>query len=91
MDTFKTGLTVDNLDAASTLIGSARSNVWRGNLEAVLDELLQASGEIERALRNTVREMREAEWTWQQIGDQLGVSRQAVQERFGAGPSGSRS
>lgn len=91
MAKFETGITDDILDAAATFIQDARDHAWSGQLDRTLDELLQASRGIEDALRRTVREMREHDWTWQQIGDELGVSRQAAQERFGAGPSGSRS
>lgn len=91
MNNFRAGLTVDKLAAATDLLTNAQKHTWAGELEEALDVLLQASVDVELALRATVREMREHEWTWQQIADQLGVSRQAVQQRFGAGPPGSRS
>lgn len=40
--------------------------------------------ESERSLARTVRDMRKAYgWSWTEIGDALGISRQAAQQRFG--------
>jgi DNA-directed RNA polymerase specialized sigma24 family protein len=91
MNPYGLGVTVDKLEATRDLLTSAVRDTWNGDLDDALDAVAHASTSIESAMRSIVREMRANEWTWQQIGDQLGVSRQAVQERFGAGPSGSRS
>lgn len=38
---------------------------------------------VEQARHHTVRQARAAGFTWEQIGDALGVSRQAAHERYG--------
>ena len=38
----------------------------------------------EAAVALAVSDARAEGWTWQQIGDVLGVSRQAAQQRYGA-------
>ena len=55
------------------------------------DDLLDELGQLrlvelfaEKARRAVVQDARAAGFTWQQIGDTLGVSRQAVHERYGA-------
>lgn len=42
-------------------------------------------GRAESDLRTSVARARERGATWQQIGDALGISRQAAHERFGGG------
>lgn len=38
----------------------------------------------ERAVREAVEACRADGWTWERIGNVLGVSRQAAQQRYGA-------
>jgi hypothetical protein len=52
-------------------------------LQLVAD-LLNYAGHVDSALYDAVQEARAAGRTWQEIGDVLGVSRQAAQQRFGA-------
>lgn len=40
--------------------------------------------DVDNVLAATVREMRARHgWSWQQVGDALGITRQAAQQRFG--------
>ena len=51
-----------------------------------LERVHEAAGRIldaEAALGNRMREAKKSGCTWQQIGDALGVSRQAAQQRAG--------
>lgn len=38
----------------------------------------------ERALQQAVNEARHQGWTWATVGDTLGITRQAAQQRFGS-------
>lgn len=48
-----------------------------------LVELVDAIGDEAQRLREQVKKCRDAGATWEQIGQALGTSRQAAQERFG--------
>lgn len=57
-----------------------------GNLEdnplGVLKGLTNALRSVESKLSEAVQEARRQRFTWEQIGDALGISRQAAWERF---------
>jgi hypothetical protein len=61
---------------------------WLGEYsDDPLAQVRQAAGQVldyQAALQNRVAEASDAGCTWQQIGDALGVSRQAAQQRFGS-------
>jgi uncharacterized protein with PIN domain len=47
---------------------------------------LDVSRELDRVIKESVRAMREAHgFSWAQIADELGMTRQAAQQRFGKG------
>ena len=60
---------------------------------SILDELASPDGKLVAALRKLleqiealqVRNAREADWSWQEIADALGVSRQAVHKKHARG------
>jgi hypothetical protein len=45
--------------------------------------LQQMRSDLDSLERLTVKECRNCDWTWQEIGDALGTTRQAAQQRFG--------
>jgi AraC-like DNA-binding protein len=51
---------------------------------AALSELEALRSELDATIADAVRQLREQEYSWQQIADVLGVSRQAVMQRFAA-------
>lgn len=53
---------------------------WYLGLVSVSEAIVRT---VEQELRDRVADARAAGCTWQDIGDQLGVSRQAVTKRFG--------
>lgn len=52
---------------------------------AALPELVQLRDEVDAAIVDAVEQLRAEPWcySWQQIGDVLGMTRQAVQKRYG--------
>jgi DNA invertase Pin-like site-specific DNA recombinase len=52
-------------------------------IKAAIDAALAQAVDAENKLRQVVEEARAAGATWADIGDALGVSRQAVYKRFG--------
>jgi hypothetical protein len=57
--------------------------VGDGDIEA-LASLVQFSDEVDLAIRAAVDQLRSVGYSWTDIGRVLGVSRQAVSERFGS-------
>lgn len=51
---------------------------WAGSLEPTS----RAAESIQELLRSRVQELRSRGITWEQIGEALGVSRQAARQRF---------
>jgi hypothetical protein len=48
-----------------------------------LELLRKMRSDVEALERLTVKECRNCDWTWQDVGDALGITRQAAQQRFG--------
>ncbi len=48
-----------------------------------LAELLALAGEVEAAIRTAVVGLRQAGYSWSEIADRLGVTRQAAHQRWG--------
>lgn len=61
---------------------------WASLGDDALVDALRSAGRcaeaLEESLRDQVRTLRSREISWQRIGDALGVSRQAAQQRFGS-------
>jgi DNA-directed RNA polymerase specialized sigma24 family protein len=70
---------IDNVTEATKLAGAASSADPTVGLRAVraLRRLLETLEELQ------VRNARERGWSWQQIAESLGVSRQAVHKKYG--------
>ena len=70
--------------------GSGRKLRLVGNWEAApLDGLCESAGlarAVDKLQRHLVEQAREAGLTWTEIGEALGVSRQAAWERFSSPP-----
>lgn len=56
--------------------------VGTGNTER-LELLAKMREDIAAIERLTVKECRNCDWTWQEIGDAFGTTKQNVQQRFG--------
>lgn len=74
-------------DMAAFMCRVARALVRRaadGDLE-VLSALAKADDAVADAMVQAARELHEGryQYTWAQIADQLGITRQAAQQRFG--------
>ena len=69
--------------ARRVLRGWAR-RVAAGDIDAIAD-MAAAIGELEDALRVGVAGLRRKGYSWADIGDRLGVTRQAAQQRWRAG------
>lgn len=54
----------------------------RADVEGVVQALDMAAHEIKLVQRDLVEVLRQGGYTWQQVGDVLGISRQAAHERF---------
>ncbi len=72
------------------VVGNGRKLRLIGNWEAVpLDGLCESAGlarAVDKLQRQLVRQARAAGQTWTEIGEALGVSRQAAWERFSGPP-----
>jgi hypothetical protein len=56
--------------------------VAAGDVEALRD-LVGLSADLDTALVNAVKGLRAFGYSWAEIGDRLGISRQAAQQRWG--------
>lgn len=57
------------------------------NSKAALKSLMWTMRAAEAATRDAVEQAREAGMTWEQVGQALGVTKQAAQQRYGIPPS----
>ncbi|MGL5910294.1 MAG: hypothetical protein ACRCZP_09855 [Phycicoccus sp.] len=78
---------VENQDFASfvqRIIRAHGRRVATGDVEA-LPHLVDLSTWIDAATTEAVTGLRDAGYSWAEIGQRLGISRQAAQQRWGAG------
>lgn len=79
---------LDTLDNAGAWIKQAQFDMGGVRINDSMLEALyninQARTDIDAAERQAVEQIRSAGGTWQAIGDRLGMSRQAAQQRFSA-------
>jgi hypothetical protein len=72
------------------LVGKGRKLRLAGNWEgAPLDGLCESAGlarAVDKLQRHLVEQAREAGQTWTEIGEALGISRQAAWEKFSSPP-----
>lgn len=71
----------DRPDLHATHIG--RAILAAPDERASLEIAAQIAQDGQDGLAWAIDRVRRAGWTWQQVGDFLGVSRQAAQQRFG--------
>ena len=94
-DTVKTSLTsnrsgqlVENGEYAAFARRVLRAYARRiadGDVEA-LTLMLGVSAEIDDAISQAIKGLREFGYSWAEIGSRLGITRQAAQQRWGARP-----
>lgn len=79
----------DNIDTdlsdAETAILAVRSHLKHAHLGDALERLTAARRTLEATETDLVMLMRSGGTPWQQIGDLFGITRQAAQQRYGAG------
>lgn len=78
--------TVTQIKALANVASETAEMIGRvstGNTDR-LHMLGQMRTDLERIERLTVIEARNCGWTWQDVGDALGITRQAAQQRFGS-------
>jgi DNA-directed RNA polymerase specialized sigma24 family protein len=70
---------------ARRILAAYGRRVAAGDVEA-LAALVQLGAQVEEATRTAVIGLREHGYSWTEIGDRLGVSRQAARQRWNEGP-----
>jgi hypothetical protein len=65
------------------IIRAYARRVATGDVEALAD-MVDLSGLLDQALTDAVAGLRAHGYSWTEIGDRLGISRQAAQQRWGA-------
>lgn len=78
-----TDLTASLADRASTLAGALGSPLAPPAYLDLVGQARDMDGAAEQVLKLCVQQARDAGHTWQEIGDLLGVTRQAAFQRFG--------
>jgi hypothetical protein len=78
--------TMDYLSMVRRMIRAAGKRVaWADEPE--LRELVDMRKHLDEAIQHAVERQRDRGVTWQRIGDALGITRQAAQERFKVKPA----
>jgi hypothetical protein len=67
---------------ARRIIRAYGKRVAEGDVDA-LPELIQLSASVDEAITNAVKGLRAFGYSWADIGDRVGMSRQAAQQRWG--------
>ncbi|MCH6171270.1 hypothetical protein [Pseudonocardia alaniniphila] len=76
---------VENDDYAAftrRILAAHGRRIARGDIEG-LATLAALADDIDQALTNAVTGLRGAGYSWAEIGERLGISRQAAHQRFG--------
>ena len=66
---------------ARRILRAYARRVATGDIEA-LTSMVDLSGEVDAAIGTAVNELREFGYSWTEIGDRLGISRQAARQRW---------
>lgn len=69
-----------------SVVGPIADLLAAGDLRLRLEALAALRVAVEEALPGAVREARGRGWSWAEVAEPLGVSRQAAQQRYGGGP-----
>jgi hypothetical protein len=80
-----TGRTVENPEYAAFIrrtLGAYARRVATGDIEA-LPDLINLSVCLEHTIQTAINGLREQGYSWADIADRIGVTRQAAQQRFG--------
>jgi hypothetical protein len=67
------------------IVAAYSRRVAIGDVEA-LSDLVDLSTQVDSAIRDAVTGLRSCGYSWTEIGDRLGISRQAAQQRWGDRP-----
>jgi hypothetical protein len=67
---------------ARRIIRAYGKRVAEGDVDA-LPELIQLSASLDEAITNAVKGLRAFGYSWTEIADRVGMSRQAAQQRWG--------
>jgi hypothetical protein len=67
----------------SRVIGVAGRRIARGDVEG-LPDLLRLAVDVDHALTDAVTGLRRVGYSWAEIAERLGVTKQAVQQRWGS-------
>lgn len=67
---------------ARRIIRAYGRRVSEGDVDA-LPELIELSASVDEAITNAVKGLRAFGYSWQEIADRVGMSRQAAQQRWG--------
>jgi len=73
---------LSKLDQVAELVDDARTQLRMRSLDEALHACLLAQVTLESATDSTVKAMRWAGYTWAEVGDRLGVTRQSAHERY---------
>lgn len=82
MDGDELGAPADRLHAVEAALDALRTAGHEGDVAAAGAATATLKGEVDQLQTGLVAEMRAREWSWGQVGDALGMSRQAAHERF---------
>lgn len=75
---------VDELGAASKRFARAIARRAAEGDDLALEQLVEVSRAVDVALGDAARAMHGFGYSWTEIGDRLGITRQAARQRFGA-------
>lgn len=67
---------------ARRIIRAYGNRVAEGDVDA-LPELIQLSASLDEAITNAVKGLRSFGYSWSEIADRIGMTRQAAQQRWG--------
>ncbi|SDL04813.1 hypothetical protein SAMN05216298_2459 [Glycomyces sambucus] len=67
---------------ARRIIRAYGRRVAEGDVDA-LPELIQLSASVDEAITNAVKGLRSFGYSWSEIADRIGMTRQAAQQRWG--------
>jgi hypothetical protein len=73
-------------DFARRIVRAYSRRVAAGDIEAITD-LVTLADHLDEAIAFAIGGLREFGYSWAEIGNRLGVSRQACQQRWGGDPS----
>ena len=70
---------------ARRVIAAYSRRIGRGDIDAITD-MAALADDLDAAIRTAITGLRARGYSWADIGDRLGVTRQAAQQRWGDSP-----